>query len=155
MREWASQSHVKWYCRYHIVFTPKYRRKVIFGQLRKDIGKILRKLCEQNKVELVEGHARSDHIHLLLSVPPKYSVANTIGFLKGKSAIRVHREFLGRNRNFTGYHFWQKGYCVSTVGFDEQTIRDYIRHQDAEEIRRDPSLQLDLGLAPRGPSRKS
>ena len=101
MREWQSQSHVRWYCRYHLVFVPKYRKQVIFGQLRKDIGKILRGLCEQHGVELVEGHAMPDHVHLCLSIPPKYSVANTAGFLKGKSAIRIHREHLGRTRNYT------------------------------------------------------
>jgi putative transposase len=148
MREWSSQTHVRWYCRFHVVFTPKYRKKMIYGSLRKEIGKVLRKLCEQNKVELVEGHAMPDHVHLLLSIPPKFSVANTVGFLKGKSAIRIHREYLGRQRNFTGFHFWARGYCVSTVGLNEQTIRDYIRHQEEEEKRED---QLNL-LAPRGPS---
>lgn len=148
MREWSSQTHVRWYCKYHIVFTPKYRKKTIYGALRKEIGKILRKLCEQNKVEMVEGHAMPDHIHLLLSIPPKYSVAHTVGFLKGKSAIRIHREYLGRQRNYTGFHFWARGYCVSTVGIEEQTIRDYIRHQEEEEKREE---QLSL-LAPRGPS---
>jgi len=91
MREWQSQSHVRWYCRYHIVFVPKYRKRVIFGSLRRGIGKILRDLCEQHEVELLEGHAQPDPVHLCLSIPPKYSVANTVGFLKGKSAIRIHR----------------------------------------------------------------
>ena len=123
MREWKSQSHVKWYCKYHIVFSPKYRKKAMFGSLRKGVGKILRELCNQSGVELVEGHAMSDHVHLCLSIPPKYSVANTVGFLKGKSAIRIHREYLGRTRNFTGFHFWARGYCVSTVGLDEAVIQ--------------------------------
>src|SRR5947209_1425369 len=105
MREWQSQSHVRWYCRYHIVIVPKYRKKVIFGQLRKEIGGVLRELCRQEGVELVEGHAMPDHVHLCLSIPPKYSVAHTVGFLKGKSAIRIHRQYLGRERNFTGLHF--------------------------------------------------
>ena len=151
MREWSSQSHVRWYCRYHIVFTPKYRKRAIFGALRKEIGGILRKLCEQQKIELIEGHAMPDHVHLMLSIPPKYSVANTVGFLKGKSAIRIHREYLDRKKNFTGFHFWAKGYCVSTVGLDEQVIRAYIRHQEEEEKREE---QLSL-LAPRGPSHLS
>ena len=128
-----SQSHVKWYCKYHIVFSPKYRKKAMFGSLRKGVGKILRELCNQSGVELVEGHAMSDHVHLCLSIPPKYSVANTVGFLKGKSAIRIHREYLGRTRNFTGFHFWARGYCVSTVGLDEAVIRDYNRNQEEEE----------------------
>jgi putative transposase len=142
MREWQSLSHVRWYCRYHVVLVPKYRKRAIFGSLRKAIGEMLRKLCEQEGVELVEGHALPDHVHLCLSIPPKYSVANTIGFLKGKSAIRIHREFLGKDRNFTGYHFWARGYCVSTVGLDEQTIRDYIRKQEEEEKRQE---QLPFG----------
>jgi putative transposase len=142
MRQWQSQSHVKWYCKYHVVFVPKYRRKSIYGTLRRDIGKVLRELCRQQAVELVEGHAMSDHVHLCLSIPPKYSVANTVGFLKGKSAIRIHREYLGRQRQFTGFHFWARGYCVSTVGLDEQVIREYIRNQEAEEKRQE-TLRLE------------
>ena len=142
MREWQSLSHVRWYCRYHIVFVPKYRKRAIFGPLRKGIGGILRQLCEQEGVELVEGHALPDHVHLCLSIPPKYSVANTVGFLKGKSAIRIHREFMGRERNHAGYHFWARGYCVSTVGLDEETVRAYIRKQEDEEKRQE---QLTLG----------
>jgi putative transposase len=148
MREWQSLSHARWYCRYHIVFVPKYRRKAIFGTLRKGIGGILRQLCEQEGVELVEGHAMLDHVHLCLSIPPKYSVANTIGFIKGKSAIRIHREYLDRQRNFTGFHFWARGYCVSTVGLDEGVVRDYIRRQEEEE-KREEQLQLNFkGLQP-------
>ncbi len=142
MREWQSLSHVRWYCRYHVVFVPKYRKRAIFGSLRKGIGGMLRQLCEQEGVELVEGHALPDHVHLCLSIPPKYSVAHTVGFLKGKTAIRIHREYLGRERNFTGYHFWARGYCVSTVGLDEQEIRAYIRAQEEEEKRLE---QLPLG----------
>jgi len=137
MREWQSQSHVRWYCRYHVVFVPKYRRRAIFGQLRRQIGGILRDLCVQHDVELVEGHAMPDHVHLLLSVPPKFSVANTVGFVKGKSAIQIHRKFLGRQQNFTGFHFWARGYCVSTVGLDEAKIRAYILNQEEEEKRQE------------------
>jgi len=125
-----------------VIIVPKYRKKVIFGTLRKGIGKILRELCEQEGVELVEGHAMGDHVHLCLSIPPKFSVANTVGFIKGKSAIRIHREYLGRQRNFTGFHFWSRGYCVSTVGLDEEKIRAYIRAQEEEEKREE---QLNLG----------
>ena len=116
MREWQNHSHVRWSCRYHIVIVPTYRQKAIFGTLRKDIGKILRELCNQMGIELVEGHAMPDQVHLCLSIPPKYSVANAVGRLQGKAAIRIHREYLGRARNFTGLHFWARGYCVSTVG---------------------------------------
>jgi putative transposase len=142
MRDWQGQSHVKWYCKYHVVFVPKYRRRSIYGSLRRQIGGILRELCQQHGVEIVEGHAMPDHIHLCLSIPPKYSVAHTIGFLKGKSAIRIHRQFLGQKRNFTGLHFWARGYCVSTVGLDEAKIRAYIRNQEEEEKRQE-QLRLE------------
>lgn len=137
MRDWQGQSHVKWYCKYHIVFVPKYRRRAIFGSLCRQIGWILRDLCMQHRVEFVEGHAMGDHIHLCLSILPKYSVANTVGFLKGKSAIRIHREFMGQKRNFTRLHFWDRGYCVSTIGLDEEIIRAYIRNQEVEEKRQE------------------
>ena len=137
MREWQSQAHVKHYCKYHVVFVPKYRKKSIYGVLRKDIGGILRELCRQHKVELLEGNALRDHIHMLLMIPPKFSVANTIGFLKGKSAIRIFRDYLQVKRNFTGRHFWARGYCVSTVGLDEQMIREYIKNQELEEKRQE------------------
>ena len=142
MREWQSQSHVRWYCRYHVVWVPKYRKRAIFGEMRRGVGRIVRELCQRHGVELVEGHARSDHVHVLLGIPPKLSVANTVGFLKGKSAIRIHREYLGRPRNFTGYHFWARGYCVSTVGLAEEVIRDYIRNQEADEKKQE---KLELG----------
>ena len=146
MRDWQSQSHVRWYGKDHLVFVPQYRRRVIYGQLRRSIGRIIRELCQQQGVELVEGHAMPDHVHLWLSIPPKYSVANTVGWLKGKAAIRIHRECLGRERNFTGLHFWARGYCVSTVGLDEQVMREYIRNQEQEEKRQE-ELQLK-GLEP-------
>jgi putative transposase len=137
MREWQSQAHVRHYCRYHVVFIPKYRRKAIYGVLRRDIGGILRDLCRQAGIELVEGYAMSDHIHMLLMIPPKFSVANTVGFLKGKSAIRIFRDHQQVKRNFTGRHFWARGYCVSTVGLEEKVIRDYIKNQEREEIRQE------------------
>ena len=137
MREWQCQAHVKHYCKYHVVFVPKYRKKSLYGALRKDIGRILRELCRQQGVELVEGYAMKDHIHMLLMIPPKFSVANTIGFFKGKSAIRIFREYLQVKRNFTGRHFWARGYCVSTVGIDEEVIREYIKNQEREEKRQE------------------
>ena len=142
MREWQSQSPVRWYCRYHVVWVPKYRKRAIFGEMRRGVGRIVRELCQRHGVELVEGHALSDHVHVLLGIPPKVSVANTVGFLKGKSAIRIHREYLGRPRNCTGYHFWARGYCVSTVGVAEEVIRDYIRKQEADEKKQE---KLELG----------
>jgi len=137
MRDWQSQAHVKHYCRYHVIFVPKYRKKAFYGVLRREIGKIFRELCRQASIELVEGYAMKDHIHMLLMIPPKFSVAQTVGFLKGKSAIRIFREYQQVSRNFTGRHFWARGYCVSTVGLDEQMIREYIKNQEQEEKRQD------------------
>ena len=132
MHDWESLSHVRWECKYHVVIIPKYRRKVFYGQLRARIGAILRELCRQKGVELLEGHSRPDPIHLCLSIPPKYSVAHTIGFLKGKSAVRIHRELL-RERRMTGLHFWATGYCVRTAGREEERVRQYIREQEKLE----------------------
>ena len=130
MRDWQSQAHAKHYCRYHVVFVPKYRKQTIFSSLRKDIGRILRDLCRQQGLEWVEGYAMRDHMHMLLMIPPKYSVANTVGCLKGKSAIRIFREYLNVNRNCTGRHFWGRGYCVSTAELDEKGIGEYIKNQE-------------------------
>ena len=132
MQDWESLSHVRWTCKYHVVIIPKYRRKVIYGQVRSKIGRILRELCRQRGVELVEGHIMPDHVHMCLSIPPKFSVAHTLGFIKGKSAVRIHRELL-HERRMTGLHFWATGYCVSTVGLDEEQIRRYIREQEKLE----------------------
>jgi REP-associated tyrosine transposase len=140
MHEWESLSHVRWECKYHVVIIPKFRQKVLYGKLRARVGRILRELCDQRGVELVEGKAMPDHVHMCLSIPPKFSVAHTVGFLKGKSAVRIHREIL-KERRMTGLHFWATGYCVSTVGLDEDRIRKYIREQDKLE-----SGQGDLDL---------
>ena len=128
MHEWQSQSHVRWECKYHVVIIPKYRRKVFYGRLRRQIGPILRDLCRQRGVELLEGHAMPDHIHLCLSIPPRYGVAHTIGFLKGKSAVRIQRGLLPERR-MTGLHFGAARSCVSTVGLDETRVRQYIGEQ--------------------------
>jgi len=132
MHDWQSLSHVRWDCKYHVVIVPKYRKKVIYGKLKRQVGPILRRLCQQRGVELLEGHAMPDHIHMCLSVPPKFSIARMIGFLKGKSAVRIHRQLL-RERRMTGLSFWATGYCVSTVGLDEETIRRYIQEQEQLE----------------------
>ena len=137
MKEWQSSAHVKWECKYHIVIVPKYRRKVLFCKTRKQIGKILRQLCRQKGVEILEGNAMPDHIHMVLSIPPKYSVAMVVGYLKGKSAIQIHREMLGVKKGFTGKSFWSRGYCVSTVGLDEKTVREYVKNQDEHDKRQD------------------
>lgn len=140
MREWQSQTHVKWYCRYHVVIVPKYRRKAIFAVLRKELGGIFKELCVRFEIELVEGHVMADHVHMCLSIAPKYSVANTVGKLKGKSAIMIHQKY-GRKKNFVGLNFWSRGYCVSTVGLDEAVIRAYIRNQE-ERDKHEEQLQL-------------
>jgi len=141
MHDWQSQSHVKWECKYHVVIVPKYRRKVLYGRLRKEVGRILRELCRQRGIEMIEGNAQVDHVHLCLSIPPKYSVAMTVGFLKGKSAVRIHRELL-KERRMTGLHFWSTGYCVSTVGLNEEVIRKYIREQEKLEANQ-PALDFE------------
>lgn len=143
MKDWQSQAHVKWECKYHVVILPKYRRKALYGKIRRDIGQIIRQLCRQKAIGLVEGKAMSDHIHLLLSVPPRYSLAMTMGYLKGKSAIRIHRELLRIKGTLFGRSFWARGYCVSTVGLDEAVIRRYIQEQ--EQLQRDQTQgELDF-----------
>ena len=144
MKDWRSQAHVKWDCLYHVVIIPKYRRKTFYGKLRKRVGEILRDLCRQKEVVLVEGKAMPDHLHMLLSIPPKYSVAFTMGYLKGKSAVRIHRELMGTKGTLFGRKFWARGYCVSTVGLDEDQIREYIRMQEHLDRQLDQTeLELD------------
>ena len=143
MKDWQSQAHVKWECKYHIVIIPKYRRKVLYGQVRRRVGEILRELCQQRGIDLLEGKAMPDHVHMLLSVPPKFSIAHTIGYLKGKSAIRIHRTVLKSKGTLFGRSFWAKGYCVSTVGWDEQGIMKYIREQEKLQKEQE-QLGLDL-----------
>ena len=137
MKDWQSQAHVKWECKYHVVIVPKYRKKVMYGKLRHRIGEVLRQLCRQKEIELLEGHAMLDHVHLLLSVPPRYSIAMTIGYLKGKSAIRIHRDYAKVRGTLFGRSFWSRGYCVSTVGFDEESVRRYIDEQEEHEKRQE------------------
>ena len=141
MRLIESLSHTRWECKYHVVFIPKYRKKVIFGQIRKELGDVFRRLARQKDSEIEEGHLMSDHVHMMISIPPKYAVSQVIGFIKGKSAIHIARVYAGRKRNYVGQHFWARGFFASTVGRDEQVIREYIRHQEAEDRRID---QLNL-----------
>ena len=136
-----SLSHTMWECKYHIVWIPKYRKETIFGELRKDLGEIFRELARQKESKVLEGHLMSDHVHILLSIPPKYSVSQVVGFIKGKSAIQIARNFQGRKKNFVGQHFWARGYYVSTVGKDEDAVREYIQNQENEDQRFD---QLNL-----------
>ena len=142
MRNVRSLSHSVWECQYHIVFIPKYRRKELYGELRIHLGKVFRDLARQRESEIDEGHLMPDHVHMLIAIPPKYAVAQVVGFIKGKSAIHIARSYLGRRRNYRGQHFWARGYFVSTVGRDETTIRQYIRNQEAEDQRLD-QLRLE------------
>jgi putative transposase len=135
--DYESLSHSIWDCKYHVVFIPKYRKKTLYGELRRKLGEVFRMLARQKESQVVEGHLMPDHVHMLISIPPKYSVAQVIGYIKGKSAIHVARTFFDHKRNFVGQHFWARGYFVSTVGRDEATIREYIRNQEAEDKRLD------------------
>jgi putative transposase len=137
MSDNQSLSHTVWDCKYHVVWIPKYRKKVLFGDLRRHLGGLIRELALQKESNIVEGHLMPDHLHMLVSIPPKYSVAQVVGFIKGKSAIQIARTFGGRKRNFTGQHFWARGYFVSTVGRDETLIRQYIKAQEQEDRRLD------------------
>jgi putative transposase len=137
MDDYESLCHSVWECKYHVVFIPKYRKKALFGELRRNLGDVLRALAKQKESEVLEGHLMPDHVHMLVSIPPKYSVAQVVGYMKGKSAIHVARTFGERKRNFVGQHFWARGYFVSTVGRDETVIREYIRKQEEEDKRQD------------------
>ena len=137
MDDYESVSHSKWECKYHVVFIPKYRRKTLYGELRQHLGEVFRKLAMQKESRVEEGRPMSDHVHMMISIPPKYAVSQVIGYIKGKSAIHLARVYGERKRNFTGQHFWARGYFVSTVGRDETVIREYIRKQEAEDSRLD------------------
>jgi len=130
-----SLNHSKWECKYHVVFIPKYRRKSLYEKLRKNLGEVFRTLAQQKESRIEEGHLMPDHVHMLISIPPKYAVSQVIGYIKGKSAIHIARTYSDRPRNFTGQSFWARGYYVSTVGRDEATVREYIRHQEVEDQR--------------------
>ena len=140
MSDYRSLSHTKWDCKYHVVFIPKYRKKAIFGRVRRYLGEILRRLAEHRESRIEEGHLMPDHVHMMISIPPKYSVSQVIGYIKGKSAIHIAREFAGRKRNFVGQHFWARGYFVSTAGRDEEVIRQYIRQQEHEDRKQEQLL---------------
>ena len=141
MRRIGSLNHSRWECKYHVVFIPKYRKKAIFGRIRSELGEIFRRLAEQKESRIEEGHLMPDHVHMMISIPPKYAVSQVVGYVKGKSAIHIARRYAEVKRNFVGQHFWARGYFVSTVGRDEEVIREYIRHQEQEDRRRD---QMEL-----------
>ena len=133
----ASLNHSVWDCKYHVVFIPKCRRRTLYGELRRHLGEVFRQLALQKESRIDEGHLLIDHVHMLIAIPPKYAVAQVVGFIKGKSAIHLARVYGERKRNFVGQHFWARGYFVSTVGRDERMIREYIRKQEQEDARLD------------------
>ena len=135
MDDYQSLSHTRWECKYHVVFIPKYRRKALYGQIHKQLGRVLADLARQKGCHIEAGSLRPDHVHMLISIPPKYAVSQVIGYIKGKSAIYIARTYVGKKRNFVGEHFWARGYFVSTVGKDEESIREYVKKQEEEDKR--------------------
>ena len=135
MKEYQSQAHTRWDCKYHIVFIPKGRKKAIFGAIRKHLGEMLQELARQKECQIVEGHLMPDYVHICISIPPKHAVSYVVGYIKAKSAIRIARQFAGRSKNFSGENIWARGYFVPTVGLDEEMVRAYIRHQEGEDER--------------------
>lgn len=148
-----SLAHTKWLCKYHIVFTPKYRRKIIYNELRADIQGIIKDLCKWKGIEIIEGHMMPDHIHLLLSIPPKYSVSQIMGYLKGKSAMMIFDRHSNLKYKFGNRHFWAEGYYVSTVGLNEATIAKYIREQDKHDQMMDRITTKELENPFKGPAK--
>ena len=132
-----SLNHSKWECKYHVVFIPKRRRKTLYAALRKHLGEVFHRLAGQKESRIEEGHLMPDHVHMLISIPPKYAVSNVVGYIKGKSAIHLARVYGERKQNFVGQHFWARGYFVTTVGRDEEAIREYIRNQEEADVRLD------------------
>ena len=137
MNHYRSLSHTAWDCKYHLIWIPKYRKKVLFGDLRKYLGDVFRELALQKESKVLEGHLMGDHVHILVSIPPKYAVSQVVGYIKGKSAIHIARTYAGHRHNFVGQNFWARGYFVSTVGRDEETIRKYIKRQDKADKKID------------------
>ena len=137
MEQYRSLRHTTWECKYHVVWILKNRKKKLYVELRKVLGEVFKELASHRESKILEGHLMVDHIHVLMEIPPKYSIAQVVGYLKGKSAIHIARTFEGKKKNFTGAHFWARGYFVSTVGRDEQMIRTYIRNHEQEDFRED------------------
>ena len=152
MKDVQSLNHTRWDCKYHVVFIPKRRKKAIYGSIRKHLGSIFHELARQKGSKIVEGCLRADHIHMCVSIRPKYAVSSVIGYIKGKSAISIARNIKGRKRNFTGESFWARGFYVSTVGLDEDSVRKYIRDQEAEDARLDQLNMFDEDPPPSGGS---
>ena len=141
----SSLSHTRWNCKYHTVFIPKYRRKAIYGKLRADIGAILRQLCEYKDVEIVEAHAMSDHIHMLVKIPPKLAVSSFMGYLKGKSSLMIFERHANLKYKYGNRNFWAKGYFVSTVGLNDEVVKEYIRNQEKQDMMEDNLSKKEYG----------
>ena len=137
MSDYGSLRHSRWDCKYHVVFIPKFRRKQLFGRVRKYLGPVFHELARQKESRIIQGNMMLDHVHMCICIPPKYSVSQVIGYLKGKSAIAVARQFGGRRRNFNGESLWARGYAVSTVGFELEQVRRYIREQSERDMKED------------------
>jgi putative transposase len=135
MQSYETLKHTKWECKYHIVFIPKCRKKVLYGHIRRELGRVIRELAGQKECRIEEGHRMADHVHMMISIPPKYSVAQVMGYIKGKTVIHIARVYAGRRRSFVGQQFWARGYWVSTVGRDEAEVRRYIQEQEKEDQR--------------------
>jgi putative transposase len=142
--QYQSQTHVKWECKYHVVITPKYRKKHLFGQVRRRVRELMMELIRQKEGEIMEGTVMIDHVHMVIRIPPKYSVAMVMGYMKGKSAVILHKEFGKYYKQSRGMHFWSRGYFVSTVGVDEETIRKYVREQEKRD-KNEEGTQIDMG----------
>ena len=141
MNNYNKLKHTTWECKYHLVWIPKYRKKIIYGQLRKYLGEILKELALQRESKIIEGHLMGDHVHVLISIPPKYSVSQVVGYIKGKSAIHIARTYAGKRNNFVAQSFWARGYFVSTVGRNEKIVKKYIKKQEEADRKID---QLEL-----------
>ena len=137
MSNYNSLNHSKWDCKYHIVFIPKYMKKKLFGFIKKELVEVFHNLSRQKDCEILEGHIKSDHVHMLISIPPKYKVSDIVGFIKGKSSIWIAQNIGNKQRNFAGHKFWARGYFVSTVGIDEDVIRNYIQHKETADRKLD------------------
>lgn len=142
MSDYESLNHSTWECKYHIVWIPKYRRKKLYENIRKDLSQEIKRLAQCKECKILEGHMMADHVHILIEIPPKYSVSQVVGYIKGKSAIYIARKYGERSRYFSGQNFWARGYFVSTVGRNEEVIRKYIQNQEADDIKTDQILGL-------------
>ena len=152
MKNYRSLNHTRWDCKYHVVFIPKGRKKQIYGVLRKHLGEVFHELARQKECRIEEGHLHLDHVHMCISIPPKYAVSTVVGYIKGKSAISIARNFMGRKRNFTGESFWARGYFVSTIGLDEEAVKQYVRNQQSEDERLEQLNLTYTGKSPLGDS---